>query len=94
MTIIPTNQINTVLVTSASDLAKALIYLVTETPQRLNRAIEKIPIIMNAINDPFCPASRKYCSGLSKKEKDDYDITQADIPKLQGIKVMAGRTIT
>ncbi len=41
--IIPIIQTNTVLVTSPIDLAKALIYFVTVTPQILNVAIEKIP---------------------------------------------------
>ena len=61
---IPINQISTVLVTSAKDLANELMYLVTDTPQRLNKAIEKIPNMINTIRDQFCPAYLKYCYGL------------------------------
>ena len=63
---IPMIQTNTVLVTSPTDLAKALIYLVTVTPQILKVAIEKIPKITKKSKAPFAPISAKYLSGLSK----------------------------
>ena len=53
-------QTNTVLVTSPTDLAKALIYLVTVTPQILKVAIEKIPKITKKSKAPFAPISAKY----------------------------------
>jgi hypothetical protein len=43
---IPTIQINTVLVTSANERARAFTYFVTDTPHKLKRAIEKIPMMM------------------------------------------------
>ena len=52
--------------TSAKERARALIYFVTETPHRLKRAIENIPIIMKIISEGLCPAYIKYCSGLSR----------------------------
>lgn len=64
--IIPTAQMITVLVTSPIDLAKALIYLVTVTPQMLNVAIEKTPKITKRSNTPLDPISAKYLYGLSK----------------------------
>ena len=57
---IPMIQTNTVLVTSPTDLAKALIYLVTVTPQILKVAIEKIPKITKKSKAPFAPISAKY----------------------------------
>lgn len=61
---IPINQIRTVLVTSAKERARALMYFVTETPHKLKRAIEKIPMMIKIIREGLCPASEKYCSGL------------------------------
>jgi len=52
---IPTAQTITVRVTSAIDLANALIYLVTVTPQILNVEIEKIPKITKNNNPPLAP---------------------------------------
>lgn len=43
----------TVLVTSQIERAKALMYLVTETPVMLNVAIEKIPRIIKESSRPF-----------------------------------------
>jgi hypothetical protein len=39
---------------------------VTETPHKLKRAIEKIPMIMKIIREGLFPASEKYCYGLSR----------------------------
>lgn len=65
--IIPIAQTRTVRVTSPIDLAKALMYLVTVTPQMLNVAIEKIPKITKNKRPPLAPISAKYLSGLSRK---------------------------
>lgn len=59
MTIIPTDHIIIVLVTSAKDLAKELIYLVTVTPHILKEAIEKIPKSIKINKLGFNPASEK-----------------------------------
>ena len=67
VTMIPMAQTKTVRVTSPIDLAKALIYLVTVTPQMLKVAIEKIPKITKNNSAPFAPISAKYLSGLSRK---------------------------
>lgn len=55
VTMIPIAQTKTVRVTSPIDLAKALIYFVTVTPQILKVAIEKIPKITKNNNPPFAP---------------------------------------
>ncbi len=55
VTIIPIAQTKTVRVTSPIDLANALIYFVTVTPQMLKVAIEKIPKITKNNNPPFAP---------------------------------------
>lgn len=52
---IPTAQTMTVRVTSAIDLANALIYLVTVTPQILNVEIENIPKITKNNSPPLAP---------------------------------------
>lgn len=52
---IPIAHTITVRVTSPIDLAKALIYLVTVTPQILKVAIEKIPRITKKSNPPLVP---------------------------------------
>lgn len=49
----PIAQTNTVLVTSPIDLANALIYFVTVTPQILKVAIEKIPKITKKRSAPL-----------------------------------------
>ena len=67
VTMIPMAQTKTVRVTSPIDLAKALIYLVTVTPQMLKVAIEKIPKMTKNNKAPFAPISAKYLSGLSRK---------------------------
>lgn len=64
---IPIAQTKTVRVTSPIDLANALIYFVTVTPQMLKVAIEKIPKITKNNKAPFAPISAKYLSGLSRK---------------------------
>lgn len=66
VTIIPIAQTKTVRVTSPIERAKALMYLVTVTPQMLNVAIEKIPKMTKKSKDPLAPISAKYLSGLSK----------------------------
>jgi hypothetical protein len=83
----------TVLVTSARDRERAFIYFVTDTPHKLNSAIEQIPIIIKTISEGLAPASLKYCYGLSKYGKDYLLITQADILKLQGMNDKIGRAI-
>ena len=57
---IPIIQTKTVLVTSPIDLAKALIYLVTVTPQILKVAIENIPKITKNKSVPLEKISAKY----------------------------------
>lgn len=64
VTIIPIIQTRTVLVTSPIERAKALMYLVTVTPQILKVAIENTPKITKNKSDPFAPISAKYLSGL------------------------------
>lgn len=64
---IPTAQTRTVRVTSPIDLAKALMYLVTVTPQMLNVAMEKTPRITKNKRLPLAAISAKYLSGLSMK---------------------------
>lgn len=64
--IMPIAHTITVRVTSPIDLAKALMYFVTVTPQMLNVAIEKIPKITKNNKPPLAPISAKYLSGLYK----------------------------
>lgn len=54
-----------VLVTSAKERAKALIYLVTVDPQTLKDAIEKTPKMTNSMSAQLLAASLKYAPGLS-----------------------------
>jgi hypothetical protein len=49
----PISQISMVRVTSPIDLAKELMYFVTETPVILKVAIEKKPIITKRISTPL-----------------------------------------
>lgn len=55
VTIIPIAHTITVRVTSPIDLANALMYLVTVTPQILKVAIEKIPKITKNNKAPLAP---------------------------------------
>lgn len=55
VTMMPMAQTSTVRVTSPIDLAKALMYLVTVTPQMLNVAIEKIPKMTKKSKAPLAP---------------------------------------
>lgn len=64
---IPIAQTRTVRVTSPMDLARALMYLVTVTPQMLKVAIEKTPRITKNKRLPLAAISAKYLSGLSRK---------------------------
>lgn len=64
MIIKPIPQTKIVLVTSAIDLARALIFLVTVTPAMLNVAIEKIPKMQKNNNAPLLNSSEKYSNGL------------------------------
>lgn len=57
-------QTKIVLVTSAIDRARALIFLVTVTPAILNVAIEKIPKVQKNNNAPLLNAAEKYSNGL------------------------------
>lgn len=65
---IPTAHTIIVRVTSAIERAKALIYLVTVTPQILKVEIENIPKITKNNKPPLAPISEKYCYGLYKKD--------------------------
>lgn len=60
----PIPQTRIVLVTSAIDLARALIFLVTVTPAILKVAIEKIPKMQKNNKAPLLNASEKYSKGL------------------------------
>lgn len=59
----PTIQTIIVLIASATDLAKALIYLVIVTPAILNKAIENIPIIQKNSKRLLLKAYLKYERG-------------------------------
>ena len=63
---IPMAQTSTVRVTSPIDLASALMYLVTVTPQMLKVAIEKIPRMTKNSSPPLEAIYEKYISGLSR----------------------------
>ena len=58
--IIPTIHTNILLVKFAIALAKALIYLVTVTPEILNNKIPRIEVIPKNINDKFYDNSLMY----------------------------------
>jgi hypothetical protein len=90
VTMIPTIHTRTVLVTSPIDLAKALMYLVTDTPAILKVAIEKIPKMTKNKRAPFEKIAAKYDSGLSIYGIDRLLNTQALYPKEQGMKVIIG----
>lgn len=57
-------QTKIVLVTSAIDRARALIFLVTVTPAMLYVAIEKIPKVQKNNSAPLLNAAEKYSNGL------------------------------
>lgn len=86
-------QTKIVLVTSAIDRARALIFLVTVTPAILNVAIEKIPKVQKNNNAPSLNAAEKYSNGLSKNGNPWWLNTQASTPNRQGIKLMMGKII-